>query len=238
MKKILCLLFSGVLAFGQSTSQAFLFSQKMSALTFTFQDFTNGGENGGSVASLTSDSNLTLSSGNLVVIACRSGGDRTFTFSDSAGSTYSTITRQLWLGSGASFQIGYTLNSASGSSSFTCTPSSNASNMALVVLRYSVSGGTPVLDTSASTTASSSTSWTSPSFSTASGGLVVACATLANIATYTAGAIGGNTATLRGPSPFDTGCEDTTFSSAQSSITAAISTGGSNDWGGSVIAFK
>ena len=198
-----------------------------------------GGENGGSVASLTSDTNLTLSSGNLVVISCRSGGDRTFTFSDSAGSTYSSITRQLWLGSGASFQIGYTLNSASGSSSFTCTPSSNASNMALVVLRYSVSGGTPVLDTSASTTATSSTSWTSPSFSTASGGLVVACATVAAVAAYTAGAIGGNTATHRNPGyDFDTGCEDTTFSSAQSSITAAISTAGSNDWGGSVIAFK
>lgn len=68
---------------------------------------------------------------------------------------------------------------------------------------------------------------------------MVACATIAGISTYTAGAIGGNTATHRDPSyPFDTGCEDTTFSSAQSSITAAISTGGSNDWGGSVIAFK
>ena len=214
------------------------------ASTYTYVTWAYVAETASSMGSITSNA-ITLSSGDALVAFCRNSGGAgdNNAFSSTPSNTWSTLSSTSV--AGTNFTAGYVLSAGSGSTTVTCTFTSNASYNSLIVLQYHHSGASASYDTSVASTGLSNTLWTSSVFSTVGNDLIVACATLNSGTSFTAGSIGGNTSTLRGvsgsslsASGVDAGCEDTYFPGPQSSITATVNGGTTSTWGGSVLALK
>lgn len=206
-------------------------------------------EDGSSVASITSQA-ITLGSGDFVVMMCRGNTTTaTITASSTPSNSVTALSPQTDGAGGNSIRTFYFPTVSSGSTTFTCSFSPNVSFTGMVVLDYTNTGSTPVLDTSASSSGNS-TSIAGASFSTSAAALIVFCASVGgNNSTFSANSIGANTGVLQGANsmngnsqgignPEDSACEDTKFSSAQSSITANMGYGFSHTYATTVMAFK
>jgi hypothetical protein len=198
-----------------------------------------------SCASITSPA-VSLSSGQFAYVFCRSGGGTSITVTSSPANTFTQLAVQ---GSNPVIQGSYAMNTGSGSTTFTCAPSSSEQYQSMVVLVYSGVATTSALDTQTGLTqAGGSATFTSGAFTTATAVDVIIFCGAANgdYTTWTAGAIGTPTATMRQSSAAnfsttaDSACEDLVTSTTQSAITAAMSlpTHTSQSWAGTVGAFK
>jgi len=158
------------------------------------------------------------------------------TFSDTTSNVWQTMNAaQENIGANTSAGTAYVVNPAGGTytvtATFTQSDSSTAQKSGIICAEYSgVAASSPLDATASGQTLINATSDTTGPFSTSKAGLVVVFATLDHDASFTAGSIGGNTATLRTTgSSFASALEDTTFASAQSLITASMSDG-NNHW--------
>jgi hypothetical protein len=199
----------------------------------------NNGAGGGSSATV-SCSGPTLTAGDVVAVFCRSSGNSaTFTVADGTN-TYTAGPFNSSSSPSISDAILYSIGVASGSPTFTCTANSPQSFLDIVVVQYHPGTLSTVDAAPTGNIVTGNTVWTSSSFSTStSTGLIIACGD-PNFASgsLTAGLIGSTTATMRQTSSNGPGCEDTIPGSSQSSITAAMSSGSSGNWGGTVLALK
>lgn len=134
-------------------------------------------------------------------------------------------------------QAFYSLNAASGSTTYTGSSAGGNSSPGIVEVNFIP--GTPLsFDTGTGSGTGVATSYTSPTFTTTGHDLVVLCVhETGGSLTYSPGLIGGVQSTLlQGPNVTDA-CEMAIFTSPQTNITAAIS-GINGAWGGTVLAFK
>ena len=213
--------------------------------TYTFSEYTYLVESAGPDASRTSPA-LTLTTGDLVCVTFRGAPDVSTTFTSTPSNTFTTLTKQSWIGATAAFQMGCILNAASGSTTFTATPSSSMTFSSMVVLRYTHTGAAAAADTdSGGNSVGSVTTFTSGTFNTAANALTIFCVTWDGNRVATAGMIGGNSATLRGVANSTLGsttnqaCEDTYFSGAQTGITSDITvSSAATNWGYTNASFK
>lgn len=182
----------------------------------------------------------TLSAGDLVAVFCRSSGNSaTFTVTDTGVNTYTPGPFNSSSSPSISDAVAYSLGVAAGSPTFTCLANSPQNFLDIVVVQYHP-GTLSAIDTAPTgNIVTGNTVWTSTSFSTSNGGLIIACGD-PNFAsgTTTPGLIGSTTATMRQTSNNGPSCEDTIPGSSQTGITAAMSSGSSGNWGGTVLAFK
>ncbi len=187
---------------------------------------------------------LTLTAGDFVLVFCMNTNTAGifFTITSTPANTFTNVT-SLFQSQNGSMTQAYAFGAGAGSTTFTCTPASNVTGRSMIVLQYHP-GFLTVLDTSQTgASLSPATTLTSTAFTTAAKGLIIFCARAGvGAQTFTAGAIGGATATLRG---FDLGsnagsgmCEDTTPATSQSTITAAVSYSTGANATGIVAAFK
>jgi hypothetical protein len=165
---------------------------------------------------------------------CQGGGGG-FTASSSPSNTWSGLTA-IANGSDGHGQGFYASGFFAGSSTFTCTTSTADQFLQATVLVYHTSGASGVpysgTDVSSSTQCSGVATCTSSSYTTTGPALVVYWGQINNTANWTAGSIGGTTATLRSSGSGSTGspvftstnpaCEDAQFTTAQTSITSGI----------------
>lgn len=214
--------------------------------TYTFVAYTFVLETAASSASTTSPA-LTLSTGDFVIWFCRnSGGPNTVSGSSTPANTVANLPQVNWNGGNAQAYFSYILSAIAGSTTFTCSYASAATFRAMVVLQYHHSGAAATFDTQVVNPFLATTTPTSSAFSTTgSPGLVIMCATWATQAQVTAGVIGGTAATLRGVTNtpitatlVDAGCDDASFASPQTGITASIVSGASTVGAYSVGVFK
>jgi hypothetical protein len=218
-----------------------------SAPSYAFVTSTYVAETGaGPFASITSPS-ITLSAGQLAVMFCRNPTLTTnaFTFSSTPSNTWNSITAQLESTATGNSQIGYAFNVGAGSTTFTCTPASSAGFMSMIVVVYSASPYFSTLNTSSTLAATStSTSATSSTFSTTHSGVILMCTTISTAsATWTAGTIAGQTATIRQTSDAtntsgDAVCEDYISGTSQTSVTGSVSWTSTRNWNLTVGAFN
>src|SRR5271166_4211930 len=177
------------------------------------------------LSSITSPA-ITVGATDTIFVFCRTSTHSTDVATSSPSNTFTPLTGQLNAtgGSGnAGEQLSYTQNPTPGSTTFTCTPTAAASYQSMIVLDYT---GVGTFQTQAGAIPNSTLTFTSPSFSTGSAGLIVLCAAQNNGgANWTAGSIGGAGATLRQgskalptSSSSDAMCEDVITSGPQSSI--------------------
>jgi len=240
--KILSLLLSVALSQGPSLP----FPGPGAAAGFTgptFVAYTFVAEtNSSNIASITSPA-ITLSSGDLVFVFCRSGRTASDPLaSSSPANTFTELGGQNTTGLGEE-KAAYAFGVASGSTTFTCTPNTSSGFQSMIVLQYRP-GSLTAKDVDTGTSDADSTSTTSNTFSTANANeLILFCATQAGLVTFTAGNIGGVGSTLRGfsgasNSAVDAACEERVVSSVQTNITAAMSSSVSHVWAGVAVAFK
>jgi hypothetical protein len=189
-----------------------------------------------SVNNVTSPS-LTLSAGDVVAIFCRSPQTSgTFSFSSTPTNTINgSFGEDI---SGGSSQMALIQSAGAGSTTVNCQATNAGTYMALTVLQFHP-GFLTAVDTS-SFGHNSGTSITSSSFSTSAKGLIIFCADARFASgTFSAGLIGGvssNLATSGGTFP---PCEYLITTTAQISITAAMSVStGTGTWGYAVLALK
>ena len=146
---------------------------------------------------------------------------------------------------GRTAQMYYASNPLGGTYTVTATFGANSQWRSLVVCEYSGLASSSVLDTgtglgTGTACTTPNTSCTTSAFSTTNANdLVVVMGTiLATSNTFSVGPIGAQTPSLRTTNSNDQAAEDTTFSSAQGSITAKLTSTSSDSWGLSVGAFK
>ena len=250
MAKMLALFLAFLVSGGMQNPGPSVTGARASAVTnpYTFSQYAYYVLSASSLASITSNS-VTVSAGDFAFQACRGASSPTSVAGSSApASTVNALPIQYFSsGANASYLNTFWYPSLSaGATTFTCTPSASELYQSMTVIIYHHSGTPAIL--SASTTHGSCTavtSCTSTAFSTASTALVIDCASEDGTSTWTAGLIGGSGSNLRGvdntpvtSSSAALGCEDIFFSSAQSSITAAIGTAVSGDFGYTVAAFN
>lgn len=165
--------------------------------------------------------------GHVLVALGRSGGAPSgITISDGSGSN-------TWNNAGAfqsntalgGAQAAYVNNPAAGTYTVTSTPNATEGHQSVTVCEYSGLVSASPMDIAAVANCSdTSNSCTTGSFDTSGEDLVIYLMTIGSTTgTFSAGGIGANTAALRTPSANDTGVEDTTFTAAQTNITATMS---------------
>src|SRR6266446_285813 len=130
-------------------------------VAYTFVAETNSSD----IASITSPA-LTLSTNDLVFVFCRSGTGATDPVTSSTPSnTWTQLAGQTTGGLGEE-RAAYSFSVASGSTTFTCTPSVSSPFQSMIVLQYRPRSLT-AKDVDTGTSAGNSTSTTSNTFSTA-----------------------------------------------------------------------
>jgi hypothetical protein len=222
----------------------------LSSYAQTLQTTAKGTDQTGSSVTSVATGAVATTTGWLAVVATRVSANNTGTISaptDTAGDTCTLITSSLvtWgAGSGGHMELAQCLNiTANASNVMTCHFTTDSFDSCIVEY-YSGALTSSALDavTTGTGTASPVTSGT---FSTVSSNeVIVACASpSANSGTFSAGSIGGTTATLDVTSGSsnagDTGCEHRNVTSTQSSITAAMANTNVNGNAGiSVASFK
>lgn len=167
----------------------------------------------------------TVAAGQMGTVFC-TGSSGTPTLSTTPANTFASTSAN---GGSAVF---YNFGLAGGSTVFAC---GNATFPNQTVDLYNA-GSVYALDTSATNTGSGTTS-TSATFSTTGKDLVVFCVATGSSGTLTAGTIGGVSATLRQTTGW-VACEDATFTTAQTNITATMTSTQGGTWYGTVAAFS
>jgi hypothetical protein len=223
-----------------------------SSITYTIDKtipvYLGGAEhptNSSSASSITTSSSVAVTAGQLLHVFCVADAAASIAISDSASDTFTKYNYFQRPDTFETVQSGYAFAKSSGNVTFTCTPASSTTGQLIVAQAY-YPGSLTGLDSQVSgTTYTASTSYTSPTFSTTAKGLIISCVKLLTYGTYTAGAIGAQTATIRQVAGWtgagNGACEDTITNPAypaQSNITAGISNTASGNWIGSVGAFK
>jgi hypothetical protein len=196
------------------------------------------------IASITSPA-LTLTAGDFVFVACRTG---TSTTTITATSTpANTFTRSSGTGTASlgTIQTSWSFGVAAGSTTFTCTPAGTGPFQNMVVLEYHPGFLTTIDSQVGSSGSGTGTTITSASFSTAAKGLIIMCVTTNAGNHMTAGTIGSGSATLREVSDgigtntaANTGCEDSITAASQSTITGTLTLNASENWVSTVNSFK
>lgn len=198
-----------------------------------------------SVASISTTTGITVSTGDLIVGACRGANTSLTSLStaDSLGNTLTNMSMNSLSGTGSGKDEGfYGFATVGGLDTFTCTPSASSTFMAVVAEVYH-----PGFLTSADFTGyenqntASSITWTSGTFSTTAQGLIVACGdSLFNGGVHRAGLIGPYSPVNQEGEPSTAlSCDATLSDAAQTGITASISSGGNaGGWGGIIMSFK
>lgn len=196
-----------------------------------------------SAASVTSDA-LTVSTGQLLYVFCKSDTAASIAISDSASDAFTLLSPIQKSYTGEIVQTGYTFTAGSGKVTFTCTPASAATNQLMMVLQY-YPGNLTGIDSQVSQVSAQASSWTSSAISTSAKGLIIACATELGYGTLSAGTIGAQTATSRQISGWGSDgyalCEEAVTNPSypvQTNITASMSVSSSGYWLSTVGAFK
>jgi hypothetical protein len=221
---------------------AMFFSQNVNAVVpsvYTYSQGTHLNQNASVLASITSSA-LTLGAGDFVVLYCQvnSADTITMTGSSSPTSTPTALTQQNLPSHGSGGRMIYFANMAAGSTTFSCNFSPNGQYMSMAVVDYTHTGGNTFDASVSSFSATVNNTWTSPAFSTTGADLIVLCrGTGFDNGSYSAGAIGANTATLRDHGD-TTGCEDTQFATAQTSITGSMTYSSADGVFGTALAVK
>jgi hypothetical protein len=195
-------------------------------------------------ASVSTTTALAVTSGDLVIATCASNNTTVTGFTPSGSGSWSGSWNSGPFQANGSeyFQAFWAVAGTTGSFTFTCTPSASSGYQSAVAMDYTGSGlGTSNIFNSY--TQSSNTTFTSGTWSTSQRALIVFCGlTGANARTFTAGSIGGSSATQRaatgGSNAGNTGCEDLTASGSLSSATASIAINTASSWAGSVLAIN
>lgn len=203
----------------------------------TAQQYAN--QISGSAASITSTS-LAVTSGDWAMVFCVGTGASSVAASSSL--SIGSFTGTGFLNPTGTFyvELFYVKATASGSSTFTCTPNVSSTYQTINV-QIIHPGFTSTVDTVPTPNALTGTAWTSNTFSTTAQGFVVACAGLDAAATYAPGLIGPYVPGASYGATAGAYCESSSTTGAQSSITASIGNNASlvsNAWGGAVVSFK
>jgi hypothetical protein len=225
-----------------------VFAASGSAPTFYAYTYAPSSGSGSQIASITSSTTITTSVGDLAVVMCVGGtyyGTTSFTVSSSISGSW--VAKPFTTSSGGwTEQTFYEFVTTGGATSFTCTGNPSGSNwVSLVAIAYHNPG---TFNTSVSNSSSASaSSFTSATFSPGQRTLNIFCASdYVTGRTYSAGAINGNTATLRGVSASSltssaatSACEDYISTSSMSGATATMSVSpAATDWRGTVLALN
>jgi hypothetical protein len=184
------------------------------------------------VLSITSPS-ITLAAGDFVYIDCYSPGS-SLSLTNSNGNTMGSLTFTANAANTGSTRGFYVLSANSGATTFTCTNNASLAFSGVIVMDYSASPAAQLVassDFTSKTACSTSTAaCTSSAITTTLPALVIACGYIPGTTTWTAGTIGGVTATLRASgsgttfSSTNPVCEDAYLSSAASGITSSLTT--------------
>jgi hypothetical protein len=184
---------------------------------------------------------VTFTAGDWAVVFCRAGGNSaTWNVTDGTN-TYNAGPFNSSSSPTVSDAVFYALPMAAGTPTVSCNANSPQPFHDIIVVQIHP-GSLSALDTApAGNIVSGNNTWTSSAFTTtaANGGLSVACGDPNfGSGSTTAGLIGATTATIAQTSSNGPTCEYTIPTGPQSGITAAMSSGSSGNWGGTVLAFK
>jgi hypothetical protein len=185
----------------------------------------------GTISSGTGTATLAVTTGDVLLAFCRTGGGpNTLAVTDTQSNTYTAGTHQNDGGVGNT-RMFETVATATNSDTLTCT-NTTGSGGTLFVLQYR--GGASSVSF-VDHAAGSSGGWTSSSFSTPANSVVVQCLGIDNTNALAAGTVGPIGAVLRLSNYAGSGggCQDAMFTGAQTGITSALgyATAG-GDWNG------
>lgn len=200
------------------------------------------------VASITSGS-VSVTNGETVLVFCRTGGTSgvtSITASSSVSANWSLIQFQAGVSANAYTDVSLSIGSftASGSTTFKCTPSASTGYQAMAVGQFQGTLGTQAFSAVSSTTTSSSSTYTSPAFSSNGYSANVLCFSIAALVTFTAQNIGGYSSTLgmfssgSSGSSDVSGCEYSVASAAINTGTGSIQASSSNVGSGVLAGFN
>ena len=209
--------------------------------TYTYVTWTYVADTGTTTHTSITSPAITLTAGDFIFMHCRAAGGTSYAFSSSPANTFTSLTFLSNPTSATVSEAAYVLSAGSGSTTFTCTPSSTQQYQSMVVLQYHHSGnaatfmtGTDVSSVSKCGSVSVNPCISNP-YNVLQGGLVIYCATV-NELTYhfTPNSIGPGTPAIRGQSAStltsaaDSGCADNQQPSSNSSQVSNMGvTGGS-----------
>lgn len=201
----------------------------------------------GAIASITSATTLTVTTGDLIAVNCSSFNSGTTSIVASATGVTFTSVFNTPDGTGVINMGSVGVVTSGGTISVKCTPNISGQFQFMTALQYHPGTSTGVVDTGSfgEHKTPGSTTYTTSAFTTTQRTLNVLCTSNTTLVTMTAGTIGGNAATLRGVanstlgSLAGSGCEDFSSSASMSSVTGSISFSASqSSILGSVIAIK
>jgi len=207
--------------------------------------YTFVAESGSTLSSITSPA-LTLVANDFVFVFCRNSNNSVtnpMTMTSTPANTFTALTDHN-LANNILTSSAYAFNVASGSTTFTCTPNVAAVFLSMIVLQYHPAYLTTVDAQGLATRAVADTNIsTNATFSTTAKGLIIFCGSFANGAlAFTAGSIGGSTATMRGfaaaTNSSDAGCEESVATTSQTNINANMTVNSAFKAAGGVAAFK
>lgn len=173
---------------------------------------------GSGAASVTTATGLAVTAGDIGVFICRQfTSSTTFSGTDSSSDAFSSLPAAEQ--SAGSSQVFYKIGlSASTSMTFTCNSTVTTGYLGISAVVYHPGFVTTELPAGSG----SGLYTTSPTFSTTAKGMIVMCGDSDSGGTVTAGLIGGVAATLRNGGAGYLVCEEVFTTTAQSSITAAL----------------
>ncbi len=220
-----------------------------SGFTFSQSTFANNGASSSNVATTPA---ITLTAGDFVFMMCQGGNNgTTIAASSSVPETWVPLTYLNGAGSIGPARGFYVSSATAGSTTFTCTTgAATAFQQAAVMVYHTAAPATGVLiagtDFSANNVCINSLTCASGAITTAQPSLVIACGEINNVGNWTAGSIGGTSATLRvsgsaGPVYTSTNpvCEDALFTGGIASATSSLTqTQGTVAWNMIGAAFK
>ena len=193
---------------------------------------------------------LTLTAGDFVSVFCTGAGTSatTLTASSAPSNTFGHLASVFVSNTGSVNQEFYILNAAAGPTTFTCAQGGSGAGgfRSTVVMQFHHSGTAAEANATSDVSAAAKGSpFVSKAFSVSSPSLVIYCnRTGNNSTTFTAGPIGGATATLGGvaaasfTTASDAGCEYRNVPAAASSMTSSIASTSSGTSGVSGGAFN
>ena len=208
--------------------QAIVVKHKAVAVPTFVQSGNNYAVSGSSVT-VPATGTITVSTGDIVVAACSNAASTaSFTITNTGFTLGSWHMAPFLVGNGPSLISGFALVTSGGSGTFTCTPNFSTSYLGLSILDYS-GGSSNTLNTSA-VNANPSSSPVTISFTSTARTLNVLCACINAGVGFTAGTIGGVSATMRQSSYFPV-CESNLTTTSVSGGTATMNFTSSNSQG-------
>jgi hypothetical protein len=217
------------------TYSTFTFNFSSSYISPTYRTSCNNTPSSGNTT--TASCTLTATAGDFLVVVCRNGANVTQVVTSSPTTTFTQMAK---VGNtSGSNQTSYGFGAAGGSTTLTCTASSNPFQ-GIQVLEYAPGSVTGLVSGSSGNTINSATStYTSAAVTTTGGAFFVVCGDAQyGPPTITAGNINGSAATGRTLSSPASACEDLSVATSATGATGTLNASSAGNWDGVIAVFQ